>query len=370
MARFLRLDPAKLKRAHLKRAFAERGWKWAALTALSLALATALEYAAFPAALLLGPMVAAIGFGVGGARLELPRLGFVGAQSIVGCLIASSVSLSIVATVAHDWAIMLLVVATTVVAAGVVGWVLVRFGSLPGTTAAWGSSPGGASAMIVMAEAYGADIRLVAFMQYLRVIIVVLTASLVSHLLLGAAGATAFATVPNSFAAIFEAPPLALAETLAIAGVGATLGRVLRVPAGGLLVPMAIGAALHIAGLVELALPTWLLGVAYAAIGWYIGLGFNRAVIRYAFRAIPQLVLGTAMLIGLCAFSAWLLTWLLGTEPLTAYLATAPGGLDSVAIIAIGSHADIPFVMALQTLRVFTVIALGPSIAKAISKLA
>ena len=40
---------------------------------------------------------------------------------------------------------------------------------LPGTTAVWGSSPGAATAMVLMAEAFGADARLVAFMQYLRV---------------------------------------------------------------------------------------------------------------------------------------------------------------------------------------------------------
>ena len=37
---------------------------------------------------------------------------------------------------------------------------------LPGTTALWGTSPGAASVMTIMAESYGADMRLVAFMQY------------------------------------------------------------------------------------------------------------------------------------------------------------------------------------------------------------
>ena len=35
--------------------------------------------------------------------------------------------------------------------------------------------------MVALSEAFGADVRLVAFMQYLRVIVVVITASLVAR---------------------------------------------------------------------------------------------------------------------------------------------------------------------------------------------
>ena len=52
---------------------------------------------------------------------------------------------------------------------------------VPGTTGVWGSSPGAASAMVVMADAFGADARLVAFMQYLRVVCVVVVASLIAR---------------------------------------------------------------------------------------------------------------------------------------------------------------------------------------------
>jgi len=75
-----------------------------------------------------------------------------------------------------------------------------------------------------------------------------------------------------------------------------------------------------------------------------------------------------AMLIGLCGLSAWMLTWLLHLDALTAYLSTSPGGLDSVAIIAVGSNADIATVLAIQTLRLFVVILVGPQVAKLISR--
>ncbi len=119
-------------------------WRWLALLGASLGLALLLEEAAFPAALLLGPMLCAIGFGVAGSDLRLPRWAFVGAQAVIGCLVARALTASILISIADDWAVMLLIVSTTVVAGALVGWVLVKFGALPGTTAAWGSSPGAA----------------------------------------------------------------------------------------------------------------------------------------------------------------------------------------------------------------------------------
>jgi len=57
-------------------------------------------------------------------------------------------------------------------------------------------------------------------------------------------------------------------------------------------------------------------------------------------------------------------------DALTAYLATTPGGLDSVTAIALGSGANVPLVLAVQTLRVFVVILSGPSVAKLIAPIA
>jgi membrane AbrB-like protein len=163
-------------------------------------------------------------------------------------------------------------------------------------------------------------------------------------------------------------PAVPFFETLAVGLVGAYAGWRLKLPAGSLLVPLVLGAALHMSGQVDLTLPPWLLGLTYAALGWYVGLGFSRDVIGYAFRAIPQLLLATFLLMALCGVSAFVLCVLLGTDALTAYLATSPGGIDSVAIIAVGSHADVPMVLAVQTLRVFMVIATGAPIARFLSR--
>jgi membrane AbrB-like protein len=336
---------------------------------LSLILAAGLESVALPAAFLLGPMIAGIMLGVGGATVRVPKVAFFGAQAIIGCLVAHAITASILVSVAQNWPSMLAVVLITVVASGIVGWLMVRFGSLPGTTAAWGSSPGAASAMVAMAEEFGADARLVAFMQYFRVVLVVFTASLVSRVLFGDQPAVAD-PAPLPLPVPLANQVLSMTATLTIAAVGAWGGVRLRIPAGALLIPMIAGAVLQAFGWVDLVLPSWLLDAAYGALGWYIGLRFTPEVIRHAFRAIPQMLAATVAIIGLCAMSAWVLTWLLDTDALTAYLATSPGGLDSVAVIAVGSDANVSFVLAFQTLRLFVVILTGPLVAKFISRFA
>jgi hypothetical protein len=62
-----------------------------------------------------------------------------------------------------------------------------------------------------------------------------------------------------------------------------------------------------------------------------------------------------------CGLLGWVLTRLVHVDALTAYLATSPGGLDSVAIIAASTpRVDLPFVLALQSVRLLFVICLAP----------
>ncbi len=340
--------------------------QWGGLLALSAAIACALTLAQLPAALLLGPMLAAIAFGIGGARVRVPRLGFQGAQALIGCLVAHSVNASILRTLLDDGVLMLAVVLVTVLASALVGLVLTRARLLPGSTAAWGSSPGAAAAMVALAEEHGADPRLVAFMQYVRVVCVALAAALVGRLFTGAAPAAPSMPGPADPSADLGA----VAATLAVALVGAVAGRRLRVPAGALMGPLALGSVLHATGVLDLTLPQPLLMIAYAAVGWYVGLRFTRATVKATLRALPAILIATAAIIALCGGWAYGLTRILPIDFLTAFLATSPGGLDSVAIIAVGSHADTSFVLAVQTLRLVVVLLIGPFVAKLIARAA
>jgi membrane AbrB-like protein len=337
---------------------------WCALIAASAAGALLLRAIGVPAPWLIAPMVVAIVAAVTGlVELRVPHRAFIAAQATIGMLIAQTFTPPVVGSIARSWLVMVLVVASTIAAAAIAGWILARFGSVPPATAAWGSSPGGAAAMTAMSADYGADPRIVAFMQYLRVTLVVLSASAVSRVLLPGGA-------PPPVVGVTQFDPVGLLGTVVVAAVGALAALRLRVPAAALLGPMVLGAVLHGTGLVRIAVPAALLDAAYVAIGLTIGLLYTPATVRYALRILPQLLASTVVLIALCAGSAALLAAAVHVDSLTAYLATTPGGLDSVTVIALGSGANVPLVLAVQALRVFVVVATGPSLAKFVARLA
>ena len=331
--------------------------QWAALLVISVLFAAALEWLRLPAALMLGPMVAGIGLAAAETRVRVPDLPFFAAQAVVGTLIARGLPASILTDLQRDWPLFAIVILFVVTVSTSLGWLLARWQVLPGTTAIWGASPGGATAMILMSHAYGADMRLVAFMQYQRVVFVATLASVVSALW----------TVPGAVPEMIWFPPVhwpAFVETLAVAAVGAVLGRGLRIPAGAMLGPLALGVVLQGAGFLKIELPPWLLAASYALIGWSIGLRFTRDILAHAARAVPPIVASVLVLIVLCGGLAVMLVLTTGVDPLTAYLATSPGGMDSVAIIAASSNVNVPFVMAMQACRLVVVLMMGPALTR------
>lgn len=342
---------------------APRGLRWGVLLLLSLVFVVPLELVHLPAALLLGAMAAAILVSIFEGKLDVPKWPFIIAQGLIGCLVARSIGPAILATMLQQWPLFLTGVCAVLVISTSLGALLARFKVLPGTTAVWGSAPGAATVMVLMSEGFGGDSRLVAYMQFLRVMLVAVVASIVARLMVA----------PDSGvkAAIDWFPVVALgplSATVALAVVGAIVGTLSRIPAGPLLVPLCGGVALSCTHRLTITLPPWLLAGSYAVIGWSIGLKFTREIVVYAARVFPKIAASTITLIALCGGLGWLLHVTVGTDPLTAYLATSPGGADSVAIIAASSQVDVPFVMAMQVGRFMLVLLLGPALARTVAR--
>lgn len=338
--------------------------QWILMLAASLMLSVILHHFEVPASLLIGPMVIGILMGTNGATISPPNPLYIGAQSVLGVMIGGSMTIGILTSFAEDWPLIIGVTGLTLLASSFLGWLLCIKQVLPGTAGIWGSSPGAASAMVIMAEAFGADARLVAFMQYVRVVIVVAVASSVANfwvdpVLVAAAG-------PHVWF-----PPLdpgGFAMTLALTAFCGFVGAKSRLPSGPLLVPIILTMILHVSGMIDVVLPEWFLGLSYAVIGWAIGLKFTPAVLRHAAHAFPKVLLSIVVLIGFCAGISVLLVVSMDVDPLTAYLASSPGGLDSVAIIAASTDVDLSFILVLQATRFFMVLAIGPSLARFVAR--
>ncbi|OLO09299.1 hypothetical protein BTW08_02700 [Salinicola sp. MH3R3-1] len=319
-----------------------------------------------PAGGFIGPMAVSITYGVMIGGLKLPRIGFKLSQGVIGVLIAQTLTMSVLFKILDSWPVMLIATAITLLLSLIVGIGLVRYGGLPGSTAAWGTTPGAAAAMVAMAEESDADPRIVAAMQYVRVVCVVLVGALVSHYLgvTDNSGGGHAANLPASLGALGS-----FAATLGVVVIGVWIFD-RRLPAGALLGPVVLGSVLHLTGVITIVLPQPLLEVAYGIIGTYVGLRFDRETVHNIARALGKMIFASLVLIALCALSAWLMTLLMHTQFITAYLGTSPGGLDSMTIIAIDTHADVGLVVALQTLRLFTVVLVGPGMARLVARFA
>ena len=337
--------------------------QWSALFVATAFCVGLLRLAHVPAALLLGPMAAGIAIAGFQGSIRVPPWPYLLSQGVIGGMIADRFTPDIVRSMAQGWKVYMVVTVGVLACSTLLGWALARWRVLPGTTGVWGSSPGAATSMVVMAEEFGADARLVAFMQYLRVVIVAVVAALVARFVVPGGSTTAH---PAWFGPM---DVLRFAETLILVFGGAVVGQKLRIPAGGLLIPFIVGSVLNIGGWLKPELPQWLLATSYAMVGGTIGLRFTREVILYAARALPRVAGSIFALVGVCGLMGIALTRFAGIDPLTAYLATSPGGADSAAIIAASSgKADALFVMTMQMVRAIAVLFLGPPLAKLVAR--
>jgi membrane AbrB-like protein len=324
------------------------------LTALFVALR-------LPAAFLIGPMIAAAALSISGATVALPKWPLFAAQAIVGAMIAGSFPAEAFTEMVRDWPLILFGTVSTVAASMSIGIVLTRAGVMPGTTAIWGSAPGAASVMTFMSADYGADMRLVALMQYLRVATCVLLATVVARVVGPPSPATALAVLP-------PAPWQAHAATLVLTLLTGWIGVRFKIPGGAFLFPMLVAIGINVSGIFHVALPGPVLALAYGLLGCVIGMRFTMDVLGYAASALPRLMAAVVALLALCAGLGWVISRVWHIDFLTAYLATNPGGADSVAIIATGMHVDMAFVMAMQLARFLLIMLAGPTLARLVSQ--
>jgi membrane AbrB-like protein len=94
--------------------------------------------------------------------------------------------------------------------------------------------------------------------------------------------------------------------------------------------------------------------------GLYVGLLFDRASLKQAGHLMPVIVINTLVLMAVCALTGKVLSLLTHCDYLTGYLATTPGGLDSITVVALGSGANVSLMLAVQMMRLLTIVILGP----------
>jgi membrane AbrB-like protein len=322
------------------------------------------QSAGLPAGWLVGPMLVALALALAWKEHPtVPRWGRTASLAVVGGMLAATFRPSVLPLVAGHWLPVTLVVGGTLFLSLGAGLLLSGMVRIDRKTAALGALPGAASGMLAMSDPLGADARLVALMQYTRVVVVVVTATLVGRLLAGASpqpiSGQGLQAAPGGVDLLVQGTVPTYAVTVLVAVLGALAGTRLRLPAGALLGPLVFGVALAELGVVHLAWPPGVPQVAYLVLGLWVGLLFDGVSVKRAGRLFPFVLASAVGLVLACAALGWVLAALTGIDGITAYLATTPGGIESVAIVALGTGADAPLVLAVQMLRLLAVVFAG-----------
>jgi membrane AbrB-like protein len=318
----------------------------------------ALDTAGLPSSYLFAAML--IGLAIALARpgrLEVPEVAFRGSQAIAGVSLGAYLQSEALRELAGSWLPVALVSLATLAASLLAGALLARTTPLDAPTAALGLIAGGASGIVGMSHELGADDRLVAFMQYLRVLVVVLVTPLAIAVFFGGHHGSDGAPAGPDVSALGDPGDWALAAALALVGARAAA----RVTAGVLLGPMVLTGVVVLSGLVDgFAVPDLLAQTAFALIGLQVGLRFTKDTVRLLGRLTGPVLGAIAGLLAFCFGLAVLLDLTTSASLLDAYLATTPGGLYAVLAVGFGAGANTTFIVAVQSLRVLGMVLLAP----------
>jgi uncharacterized protein len=306
----------------------------------------------FPAALLTGPASAVSIATIMGVRCVIPPALRDGVFLLIGVSIGSTVTPEVIST-AMAWPLSLAVLLVTLILVLILALIaLERIFRFDRMTAMLSATPGHLSYVLSLSTDIGADVPRVALVQSMRVLLLTLVVPVLVAVW-GVEGTSQLADrgmiAPLGLAVIF---PLGIAL--------GWLFKRLKIPAALLLGAMAVSAVGQGADLTPGALPAWVIGAAFIAMGSLIGtrfVGVDRAVLANAFLAG---LVCTFIACGVAALGAVLASELVGLPPAVLLLAFAPGGVEVMAAIAIETGLEPAFVAAHHVFRLLALTVIVP----------
>jgi membrane AbrB-like protein len=336
---------------------------WASLV-MSIAVASlTFSFLGSPSPLMFGGMVGALFIALKSPRRvpALPRTWFLFAQGVVGTAVATQVDSRALHAFVADWPAILLVTIATLSISVVIGQFL-RFHGVSPTTATFASIAGGASGMTALADDLGADDRVVTVVQYLRVLVILLSLPVVISTVFPAAGsAVAPHTDPST--------PRDVAYVVISVVIGLVLGRLARLPSPGVLGPLLVGGAIAYAPVFNQPhVPAWVQAAAFLIVGSQVGLKFTRESLVAISRMLPTAIACIVVIIVACAAMGILLSALTSESAMDSYLATTPGGLPAVLAISASTSGNVTFISAVQLMRLLTVLLLAPFVTRYLNR--
>jgi membrane AbrB-like protein len=274
----------------------------------------------------LGSLFAAALVSFLGGRWLMPHTARVLARPLVGVIAGSAFTPEIVASALHWWDAILAVLVFSVITTLLGNVFFRRVGGFDRTTAFFASSPGGLGEMTLLGGMFGGDMRRLALVHVVRIVLTVVSIPLFFQILLGHPIGRTSPFVPTSlmvFALIFSA-------------------------------------AAHASGVTQAVLPSWVSALMQVVIGSIAGARFAGIGWQEIRNTLILAVVWAAAMLLLAAIFALGSSWLLGRPFQAMLLAFAPGGLVEMTVITFALGTEVAFVVTCQVSRILLIVTLMP----------
>jgi uncharacterized protein len=318
--------------------------------AFALAGGVAFIFLDLPAGLVSGSVLAVAAAALLGRPVRVPlplaRICYVVVGTLLGTVVTPETLRGVTTWPAS---IALLMLASLVMIAATMTYLRVvhRWDSL---SALMGASPGSMAQVIALSSELGGDLRAVAIVQTVRVLLLVLG-------------------LPNGlalFGLVVPAVPVprgpagfsVLGEMLLLLGVAVTFAVVfarVRFPGGLLFGALAGSAVLHGTGLVHAALPWWIGSASVITLGALVGSRFANTSGRMLLAHLGAAFGSFAVSMAVAGVFVFIVARLLSLPIANVVIAFAPGAQDTMMVLALALHLDPVYVGAHHLVRFLVV---------------
>lgn len=330
-----------------------------------------------PLSWMLGPMTAVLLWNTFTRRnLVWPTWLRNGGLLLLGYSMGLSLTLESTKKISTQLPYMLIATLLTIMFSLIIAFLISRLTGVSVPSSVIGSIPGGLSQMIVLSEEIkGADAAVVAFMQTVRLLLVVFVIPFVAvHGLADGmiGGSVVGGDMVNDsstsglwdslavWAKAMAARPLF--SCMLVAGVAAAcwIAVKLHFPTSYFLGPFIAAAAFTVSGTEPPHLPSLFVLMAQWSLGIYMGTGIKLSSLSNWKRLLPYTIFGNIAVILFSVTLSYVFSLFMPMSLLTAFLGMSPGGMAEMAVTATLIGADVSVVVAYQIFRILFILFIVP----------
>lgn len=232
-----------------------------------------------------------------------------------------------------------------------------KWTTLSYSTALLGSFPGGLSQMVILGEEMkDADEAVVAFMQTIRIMMVITVVPwLVLHVVTkGTEVVTATTDVAVQFLPKIDS--VALLIMFIAFPVLIWLGKKIKMPIPHLLIPIVVVSVLNINNFSHPVMPSLWIDAAQLMLGAHLGVKMKINKEQFSIKMLSIVFVSNLLLIGFCILLAEGLYQFFEQPFNEMFLSTAPGGVAEMAVTALAVEADVSIVTSFHLFRIFSIL--------------